>query len=69
MAANRRLMSTFPCVLVENILKNNNDVFILPFGRQNSAFARRLQDIGYHDFARRNQEGKKRGKAGEKLTV
>jgi hypothetical protein len=64
----RRLMSKFPCVLVKNTLKINNDIFILPFARQDSAFTRRLRDIGHHDFARQNQEFKKRRKVGEKLT-
>jgi hypothetical protein len=69
MTPSRRLMSMFPCVLVENTLKINNDVFILPFARQDSAFTRRLQGIGHHDFASQNQEVKQRGKVGERLTV
>jgi len=50
-------------------LKINNNIFILPFARQDSAFTRRQRDIGHHDFARQNQEVKQRGKVREILTV
>jgi len=62
-------MSTLPCVFMENILKINNVIFILPFARKDSAYTRRLYDIGHHDFTTQDQVVKQRERVGKRLTV
>jgi len=56
-------------VFMENILKINNVIFILPFARQISAFTRRLYDIGHRDFMREDQVFKQGGRVEERLKV